>query len=261
MPPSAISGFVKKRTATQRYKRSPRQLTRDITLAIELQDETVLRHLRIRAEDGEVIFGEGITSNLIKRLRDEGRNPMWYLRRSWLEEAFGRREKGDDDSAESEYQQDVAVADIPAKSEPHIGDGLTEMLKESIQELKQDKVDLKTQLEIKDKQINEQSERWRESNVLTRDLHKRIDTMETQMERLLVGSGDVTNPEQVAEVIIDSEGKEEEGTANHNRKPKPESSARGKTAKQPRTKKHNARKPKWYETPTLNRIASRLRPR
>ena len=219
----------------------------------------MLRHLRVRAEDGEVISGDGITSDLIKRLRDEGRNPMWYLRRTWLEEAFGRREKGDGDSTETNEQQDDPHT--PKKSDPHIGDGLTEMLKESIQELKQDKIDLKTQLTIKDKQINEQSERWRESNVLTRDLHKRIGTMETQMERLLVGSGDVTNSEHVAEVIIDSEAKEEEGTARHNRKPKPESSTRGKTTKQPKTKKHNARKPKWYETPTLNRIASRLRHR
>ncbi len=263
MPPSAISGFIKKRTASQRYKRSPRQLTRDITLAIELQDEDVLPHLRIRTEDGEVTFGDGITSDLIKRLRDQGRNPMWYLRRTWLEEAFGRREKGDGGSAESEHQYDVPHA--PEKSDPRIGDGLTEMLKESIQELKQDKEDLKTQLAIKDNQINEQSERWKESNVLTRDLHRRIDTMETQMEKLLLDSGDATNSEQVAEVIIDSGSQEEEGTADHNRKVsrrrEPESSARAKTTKKPKTKKHDSRKPRWYDTPTLDRLASRFRSR
>jgi len=263
MPPSAITGFVKKRTAAQRYKRSPRQLTRDITLAIELQDENVLPHLRIRAEDGEVISGDGITSDLIKRMRDEGRNPMRYLRRTWLEESFGRREKGDHDSAESEYKPDIPHK--TAKNDPRIGDGLTEMLKESIRELKQDKEHLKTQLAIKDDQITQTTERWKESNILTQNLHKRIDTMEQQVEQLLLGAGDATSSEQVADVIIDSGSQQEEGTADNIRKPsprrEPKSSARAKTTKQSKTKKHNAPKPKWFETPTLNRLTSRFRPR
>ena len=71
MPSSVIPGFVKKRTASPQYKRSPRQLTRDITVALEMRDEKVLPHLQIRTEDGETVEGDKLTPDVIKKLRPD----------------------------------------------------------------------------------------------------------------------------------------------------------------------------------------------
>lgn len=107
MPSINISGFVKKRTASQRYKRSPRQLTRDITVALEMRDMAMLAHLRIRTEDGAVFEGTELTPEQIKSLRDEGQNPMWFLRTSWLEETFGHRGAGESLTDQSDPESDT----------------------------------------------------------------------------------------------------------------------------------------------------------
>ena len=109
MPTTNIAGFVKKRTASQRYKRSPRQLTRDITVALEMRDIAMLSHLRIRTEDGAVFEGTELTPDQIKSLRDEGQNPMWFLRTSWLEETFGRRGAGESLPDESDPENDTVT--------------------------------------------------------------------------------------------------------------------------------------------------------
>jgi hypothetical protein len=261
MPASAIPGFVKKRTASQTFKRSPRQLTRDITLAVELQDEKILSNLRVRTEDGEDIDGKAVTKDLIKSLRDEGRNPMWYLRRSWLEEEFGKRE-GTDPQTSTDAELNDHVSKSPKKTETLADEGLTEMLKESIQELKRDKEHLIGQLKIKDAQIESTTERWKESNVLTQNLHKRIETMESQMKRLMPSSVD-TDPTQEthASIVVEAE---EKGTSPKRKSATPaktHSPVKTSTTKKRKARKQVKRKPKWYETPTLNKMASRFRSR
>jgi len=199
MPSSAIPGFIKKRTASQRYDRSPRQLTRDITFAIEMSDDNVLPNLKIRTEDGEVIDGVDATVDLIKSLRSAGRNPMWYLGTSWLEETYGKRDKQGATQAERdapELDPTISVGD-----RPNAAATLTEMMQQTIHELKEDKRLLESQLKIKDGQIEKYMDRWQESNVLTKQLHELIGRLE-QLDQNQLGS-ETHETTDASEKVID----------------------------------------------------------
>jgi hypothetical protein len=268
MPLAAIPGFIKKRSASQQYRRSPRQLTRDITVALEMRDETVLPHVCIRNEDGSVIEGTDITTDMVKELRAQGRNPMWYLRRTWLEQTYGLRGAGDQpEKGDPEFDDD----DESAKPEsPTTGDGpvtpdLVQLMQESIRELKQDKVMLTEQLKIKDEQIRETTERWKESNYISQGLNQRLEAMEKRFElnsRLLQDVA-VRKPESVvpipADNSIEAKPTPEESAAppvnrKTNAKQKSTPVRKGNPATRPQKKQPQ---PKWYEMPTFKRLLSR----
>lgn len=82
MPSSLPSGFLTKKGACRRYKRSHRQLTRDLGTAMTASDETVLKNFLLRTEDGELREGTEVRNELISQLRLEGRNPMWSAPRA-----------------------------------------------------------------------------------------------------------------------------------------------------------------------------------
>lgn len=177
MPVSTISGFIKKKTVSQLFRRSPRQLTRDITIALEMRDETVLPHLRIRNEDGSIVEGQYITPTIIKNLCDEGTNPMWYLRRERLEKAYEPRKAGEGlkgESVESE-NPDPRSTDVPKESETS-SSNIVGLMQETIRELKRDKELLGEQLKIKDEQIRETTARWKESNYIEQGLNQRLES-------------------------------------------------------------------------------------
>lgn len=193
MPASPIPGFIKKKVAAKKFNRSMRQLTRDITVAMELKDEKILQHLKLRTADGETFDGGVVTTELVNKLHKiEGRNPMWYLRRSWLEETFGRR---DEQSVPSEKVTSDEPPDVPPSPSTTVAnDEVRQLLREAVTELKGEKEFLKSQLEAKDKQLSEALERDRESNVLLRNLQELMGNLQEGLLALPKPSTESSKP-------------------------------------------------------------------
>lgn len=270
MPLAAIPGFIKKRTASQQYRRSPRQLTRDLTVALEMRDETVLPHVCIRNEDGSVIEGTDITTDKVKELRSLGQNPMWYLRRTWLEQSFGLRgaddrpEKGDLDF---EDDDESAKTETPSVGERPVAPNLVQLMQESIRELKQDKSMLTEQLKIKDVQIRETTERWKESNYISQGLNQRLEAMEKRFElntRLLQEASARTLVPVAAEA---GDGQSEIEPAHESTAPSPIARKSRSISKSSPVRKGTSamrlpkrlKQPRWYELPTFKRLLFRNR--
>ncbi len=265
MSRTAIPGFIKKRAAAQQYRRSPRQITRDITIALEMRDESVLSHLQILTEDGSIIQGNDITPALIKQLRSEGRNPMWYLRKTWLEESYGRRGT---DAPSSDAIIDDNSTEREDEALPHtVGEeGIVALMQESIRELKKDKEMLTDQLKIKDQQILETTERWKESNYISQGLNKRLESMEKRFElnsQLLKEITDrpaaTTEPDTEVEPtpakkVVTSISSTSPQTKRRSSKPK-RGVVQKLAPKPPPTKRPQS--PKWYDMPTLKKFLSR----
>jgi hypothetical protein len=191
---SIIPGFVTKKYACRTYKRSHRQLTRDVGAAMATQDERVLRNLMLRTEDGEVRIGTEVTTELISSLRLEGLNPMWYVRAAWMERTFGKRS-----DPERAHDEGITTQPIEEKTEAvpiPTGPDILVLLRERLQELEKDKIELRGELKIKNEQIREANEREKETNILMRDLHELM----MDMQRRLLPPPRELNPttEQVA---------------------------------------------------------------
>lgn len=197
MPSSPIPGFITKSEAVETYQRSHRQLSRDLADAMKVQNELVLENCRLRTEDGEVLEGMGIVPEVIDRLRNDGKNPAWFLRASWLEKTYGRR-----GSSRGSQQRKPATA-MPggekgsdASSHPDIG----RLLRERIEGLERDKQDLRDELRIKNQQIADRVEREKETNALIRDLH----TLMADLQRRLLPSPTGTLLPQVTDGQVES---------------------------------------------------------
>lgn len=264
MPLSSIPGFIKKRTASQQYRRSPRQLTRDITVALEMKDDTVLPHLRIRTEDGSIIDGDEITPDIIKALRSEGKNPMWYLRREWLKKSYGLRTEADRPEGESQDNDaDKSEASDQLASAESANQNIVGLMQESIRELKRDKEMLTEQLKIKDEQIRETTERWKESNYISQGLNQRLEAMERRFEpntRLLREAphqpSPITDERPKADATIEAEIKKPKPRAPNLGKrsaPKPKRGVNQRQAS-PSPQPEKRPPPKWYEMPTLKKF-------
>jgi hypothetical protein len=267
MPLAAIPGFIKKRSASQQYRRSPRQLTRDITVALEMRDETVLPHVCIRNEDGSVIEGTDITTDMVKELRAKGRNPMWYLRRTWLEQTYGLRGAGDQpEKGDPDFDDDEsAKPESPATGDGPVTPDLVQLMQESIRELKADKVMLTEQLKIKDEQIRETTERWKESNYISQGLNQRLETMEKRFDlnSRSLQEASVRTSDPVATSTGENPVKSDpapdsnahrSGSRKNSSKQKSTSVRKVNPATRPQKKQPQS---KWYEMPTFKRLLSR----
>lgn len=168
MPTSLIPGFISKKEATELYERSHRQLTRDVCDALLAQDAKVVPHLRLRTDDGQVREGREVTIELVKRLRLDGANPVWYLRSVWLDKTFGRR---------SEQRQQTQAADEPPPPEKRIPAGDFGDKDKLIAVYEATVAVLQDELKIKNQQIHDASERQRETNKLTQELHLLLHAM------------------------------------------------------------------------------------
>ena len=89
MPIPEVPGFIPKKLAAQRYNRSFRQLTRDLALAMQAKDEKILGHFKLILEEGGEIPGIDVTTERITTLRDDGRNPMWFIEEDWMAATYG----------------------------------------------------------------------------------------------------------------------------------------------------------------------------
>ena len=209
-PTSLTAGFLTKKEACRIYNRSHRQLTRDIGTAMTAKDERVLENVLLRTEDGESRDGIEVTTDLISTLRTEGLNPMWYVRAAWMENTFGKRL-----DPKRARQEETMAEPIEEKADsfgkaPEIVD----LLRHQIQELERDKTELREELKIKNGQIRESSERAKETNVLTRDLHRLMMDLQqrllplpegatpTREKVVSEGSSDAKDAEPVQETIV-----------------------------------------------------------
>ncbi len=265
MSRTAIPGFIKKRTAAQQYRRSPRQITRDITIALEMRDESVLSHLQILTEDGGIIDGNDITPELIKQLRSKGHNPMWYLRKTWLEESYGLRGVGGPNN-DAIIDDSQPVTDDESVTRTAGEEGIVQLMQESIRELKKDKEMLTDQLKIKDQQILETTERWKESNYISQGLNKRLEAMEKRFELNSQLLKEITDRPAAT---TESETEVEPATIKKvvtpisstlpqtkKRSSKPKRGVVRKPAPKPSPTKR-PQPPKWYDMPTLKKFLSR----
>ena len=179
MTSTSVPGFITKKDAAEHYQRSHRQITRDLADAMKVQDPKVLDHCRLRTEDGQLQEGMGITPELIDRLRLDGKNPVWYLRTSWLENNYGRRgrvPRRDHRTLDTDGTGAEEGSDSSTRPE------LVHVLRERIKSLEQDKQDLREEMKIKNQQISERVEREKETNALIRDLH----TLMADLQRRLL---------------------------------------------------------------------------
>lgn len=169
MSTAPVPGFITKTEATESYERSHRQLTRDIADAMKSQNAKVLDHCQLRTEDGQVLEGSSVTPDIIDQLRLEGKNPVWYLRTTWLEEAFGRRGR----ARRPSERPTLYDLDSPSEEGSVLSPrpDLVHVLRETIRSLERDKDDLRAEMKIKNQQIADRVEREKETNALIRDLH------------------------------------------------------------------------------------------
>lgn len=168
MPSTPIAGFITKIEAAENYHRSHRQLSRDLSDAMKVQDSKVLANCRLGTEDGNVIEGVGVTPEIIDQLCADGKNPTWYLRAAWLEKTYGRRGAP---RRRDRARSDVTTSDTEEGTSTLSRSELVPVLRERIQSLERDKQDMREELKIKNQQIADRVEREKETNALIRDLH------------------------------------------------------------------------------------------
>lgn len=175
MDNAPIPGFITRKQASEHCKRAERTLQRYWSRAIEHSDESVLKNLKLRTEDGEVVEGKDVTKEKIDDLKKQGKNPTWFVHATWVERKYGPRLE------QRSTEQVVEPSKSPeGESSPPSGD-VVSLLKVQIQMLEQDKKDLRDELKIKNDQIKDANERGKETHVLMRDLHKLLHDMQQRL--------------------------------------------------------------------------------
>ncbi len=168
MPSTPIAGFITKIEAAEQYQRSHRQLSRDLSDAMKLQNPKVLENCRLHTEDGRLVAGMGVTPETIDQLCIQGKNPTWYLSTTWLEKKYGRR---DNASRSERPRPDTDITGEVKTSTTESRPALEQILRDRIHDLERDKKDLKEELKIKNQQIAERVQLEKQTNELVRNLH------------------------------------------------------------------------------------------
>jgi hypothetical protein len=212
MSPTPIPGFITKKETAELFQRSHRQLTRDLADAMKVQNPKVLDNCRLHTEDGETREGMGVTPELLDELRIKGKNPVWYLRVTWLEKIYGRRGRP---QRREQTPSDAFTADAEEGSDVLSRPDLVHVLRERIKGLEQDKQDLRDEMKIKNQQIGERVEREKETNALIRDLHTLMADLQrrlppptqTPSSQIMEGRTDESRPVQRADEAVITKSK------------------------------------------------------
>ena len=179
MQSTPVPGFITKKETAKLFQRSHRQLTRDLADAMKVQNPKVLDNCRLHTEDGETREGIGVTPELLDDLRLTGKNPVWYLRVTWLEKTYGSRGRP---QRREEFVPDASLGRLEEGTDVASRPDLVRVLRERIRGLEQDKQDLRDEIKIKNQQSSERVEREKETNALIRDLH----TLMADLQRRLL---------------------------------------------------------------------------
>lgn len=252
MDNASIPGFITRKQASERCKRAERTLQRYWSKAIEHRDETVLKNLKLRTEDGDVIEGKDVTKEKIDDLKKQGKNPTWFVHATWVERKYGPRLEL------SSTERAVGSPKVPEKESNSQHGDVVSLLKDQIQMLEQDKRELRDELKIKNDQIKDANERGKETHVLMRDLHRLLHDMHQRLPAPSARQQFDVKPEDA-----DAQQTQDAVVVTESRTTKPgEGSRSSRSAGKQGTTKQKAsrsksRKHKWYETPTLNRLFTR----
>jgi hypothetical protein len=267
-------GFLTRPEASGLYNRSQRALERDLDAAQRTKDTEVLMHWRLLTKDGVIREAEDLEPAAVKQLQTDGLVPVWCVSKEYLHKAYGKRgtpkpqrerkgtiidrEVGDNPKSDN-VQGQASTDDESSVSLPDD----TAFLKERIRVLEQEKRDeaarnekreakLFEQLAVKDKQISA----WDE---ITQGLTRGLATGQISPS-LNPGSSGSTKP-KTDSTKNDDRGQvvDVETAASDAVKKKPSRSPRKARKKKGKksSPKRTSRKPKWYETPTLNRFFDR----
>jgi hypothetical protein len=191
MPDSAPADYITKTEAARLYRRSERSISRDITNAVKFGDQRLLKHVELRLEDGSRRAGTELTIEEIVDLRDRGLNPTWMLQTLWLRSAYGRRDEP--------AVRDSRIPDFPTSSEtpaaeqqplPEDLDQRVAVLTAQNDALRQTNVDLRSQTERLEKELDRRAEERREEN----ELQKQNNVLMQQVYNLLSRMQDSTGP-------------------------------------------------------------------
>jgi hypothetical protein len=150
-----IPGFVPKKTVTERYNRSFRQLTRDVALAMQAKDEKILGHFKLVLDDGEPIDGIDVTTERIAQLRDAGRNPMWFVEEDWMASTYGHKS----DRRQETVSQKTGHAEVADERSSATQSDILTLYERHVERLEHEVEHLRTEGAIKNEQIREASER------------------------------------------------------------------------------------------------------
>ncbi len=231
----------------------------------------MLDHCRLRTEDGEIRQGIGITPELLDQLRIEGKNPVWYLRTSWLEKTYGGRGRGQRrDQRPSVVFNGDAEEGIDAATRPD----LVHVLRERIRGLEADKQDLRDEMKIKNQQMADRVEREKETNALIRDLHTLMADLQRRLPpptqtpptQIMEGRTDESRPVQRAEEAVVAKSKptpaptmpEKGSRAIKSRRQEQNQSRQKQATKKPTIAKKPSQKNDASPTPKSQSLWSRL---
>ncbi len=274
MPSTPVPGFITKKETAQHFQRSHRQLTRDLADAMKMQNPKVLDNCRLHTEDGETREGIGVTSELLDELRVNGKNPVWYLRVTWLEKTYGRRGRPQrrEQTPAGAFNSDAEEGgDVLSRPD------LVHVLRERIKGLEQDKQDLRDEMKIKNQQMADRVEREKETNALIRDLHTLMADLQRRLPpptqtpptQIMEGRTDESRPMQRAEEAVSTKSKptplptmpEKGSRALTDQQQKRNQSRQKSTGKKPAIAKKPPQKTESAPPPKSKGLWSRLFPR
>ena len=281
MPIKVPPGYVTRPVAPQFYNRSQRALERDLDIALATQEETVLSQWKLFTKDDKERDAREVTTELVKQLQSDGMVPTWCVKHTYLEQKYGRKGSSKPSISKSATRQHESDQQNDRPSEatnrPVNGADSTPLapmpddvafLKERVRILEKERAEeqerqdqliakLFSQLDVKDKQISA----WDE---VTQGLTKALATGQLQPKLLAEEAGrrpDVSERVHDVKVVEENDVAKKEGSTVSQKpaKRKPQSIAKRKRAPKNRNAKQpDAKKANWYDTPTLNKVASRF---
>jgi hypothetical protein len=246
--PKVPHGFILTKQACERFNRSHRQLNRDRVRAMNIGDEKTTSHFKLQIEDGQLLEGGELTVDEVSKLRDEGKNPVWFVEESWMEETFGlkgQRPPSPEQPPTSKPESQAVFRDDEEGS--RLGDSIstsqqTNLLRDQLRREREQNALLVEQLTIKDEQIKAGNELNKENQELTKQLHTLMANLQQSLNAdgvlITVPPSNVNSSKQdvssieVIEVSEKSESKER-GTRRKTlaQRAKPKSSSLNKTTK------------------------------
>ena len=253
MDTSPLPGFITRKEASKRCRRSERTLQRYWSRAMELQDTKVLQHLRLSTEDGVKHEGVKVTKELIDDLKKQRQNPTWYVEAAWAEKTYQPKvHHAASDEQDTKEVEKVKSAPQSSEegSERTYGADYVALLERQIEDLKSDKAAMR-------EQIAQSTDTLRQNNKLQQELHVLLKQMQ---DRLLLPPADSGLKSTRSPAIIEIQPSHSPEGVNED-----PIAAKPKRSQPPRNRKKRSGKKKptkqgffSLDTPTLRKLSSRI---
>ncbi len=274
MPDKLPDGFLSKPDALDKYRKPERTFQRRLAKALRIRDEEFLSHFYLVTSDSAVRKGTDVAEGEVDRLKGQGLYPVWHIEDNWFANEYDNKTSGRA-GGKSPKEEPATPHSAPSKNRSSLDrDALVTEIESLHRELEGERGHNKLitqQLAIKDEQILAANKIALESNVcekeyssLLKELAGRIPSLEAGNETTDQGNArtitvePASAPQEVTPVAAQVEIIErKEPIPKTARATKQRKATKKKAAPKKRTAKKKTRKPKWYETPTLDRLLSR----